>query len=302
MNRAVWRSCAGLGRRSATAMRSRCRKNSSRESAPTTREATSCCCWNTSPFTRSAARRINRACAALRIFRIRSFPINRGGQATYHGPGQLVGYPIIDLRRYEQDLHRYLRWIEDVLIELLAGFDVDGADARGAHRRLGRGSQDRVHRRGRSPMDHDARLRVECVRAISRPSTQIVPCGIANVTMTSIEKESGKRVDGRRRSAARESNLSRADSASSRNKLRRRALERRINRMIPLEDTAADIIGKAQRGLAISDSQLAERAGDHAPTMFAQLRDGQLRRSTRSRAIAPILGLDADSLLKLAHE
>src|SRR3982750_4802262 len=48
------------------------------------------------------------------------FAINRGGQATYHGPGQLIGYPIIDLRRRGQDLHRYLRWLEQVLIELLA--------------------------------------------------------------------------------------------------------------------------------------------------------------------------------------
>ncbi|HEX8489582.1 MAG TPA: lipoyl(octanoyl) transferase LipB, partial [Chthoniobacterales bacterium] len=47
------------------------------------------------------------------------FPINRGGQATYHGPGQLIGYPIIDLRRYGQDLHRYLRWLEALLIETL---------------------------------------------------------------------------------------------------------------------------------------------------------------------------------------
>ena len=45
------------------------------------------------------------------------FPINRGGQATYHGPGQLVGYPMINLRRFGQDLHRYLRWIEELLIE-----------------------------------------------------------------------------------------------------------------------------------------------------------------------------------------
>ena len=47
------------------------------------------------------------------------FSINRGGQATYHGPGQLMGYPIIDLRRWGQDLHRYLRWLEQLLIDLL---------------------------------------------------------------------------------------------------------------------------------------------------------------------------------------
>src|ERR1700730_11252151 len=48
------------------------------------------------------------------------FSINRGGQATYHGPGQLIGYPIIDLRQCGQDLHRYLRWLEGLLIEMLA--------------------------------------------------------------------------------------------------------------------------------------------------------------------------------------
>ena len=52
------------------------------------------------------------------------FSINRGGQATYHGPGQLVGYPILDLRRYGQDLHRYLRWLENSLIELLRTYDI----------------------------------------------------------------------------------------------------------------------------------------------------------------------------------
>ncbi len=57
------------------------------------------------------------------------FPINRGGQATYHGPGQLVGYPIIDLRRCGGDLHRYLRWIEDLLVELLALYGIAANDA-----------------------------------------------------------------------------------------------------------------------------------------------------------------------------
>jgi len=46
------------------------------------------------------------------------FAINRGGQATYHGPGQLMGYPIIDLRGCGQDLHKYLRWLEQLLIDL----------------------------------------------------------------------------------------------------------------------------------------------------------------------------------------
>ena len=49
------------------------------------------------------------------------FQISRGGQATYHGPGQLMGYPIVDLRRCGQDLHKYLRWLEQTLIEFLAG-------------------------------------------------------------------------------------------------------------------------------------------------------------------------------------
>src|ERR1700726_1817938 len=52
------------------------------------------------------------------------FAINRGGQATYHGPGQLMGYPIVDLSRCGQDLHRYLRWLEQLLIDLLADFKI----------------------------------------------------------------------------------------------------------------------------------------------------------------------------------
>src|SRR5437764_1231180 len=52
------------------------------------------------------------------------FPINRGGQATYRGPGQLIRYPIIDLRNCGQDLHRYLRWVEDLLVETLSAVGI----------------------------------------------------------------------------------------------------------------------------------------------------------------------------------
>ena len=69
--------------------------------------------------------------------------------------------------------------------------------------------------------------------------------------------------------------------------------------MIPLEDTAADIVGKAQRGLCISDSELAERAG-LSPERVRQMRDGQFDGDALA-AVAPILELDTSSLVKLAQ-
>jgi lipoyl(octanoyl) transferase len=119
------------------------------------------------------------------------FSINRGGQATYHGPGQLMGYPIIDLRRRGQDLHKYLRWLEQLLIDLLARYDI------AAQRResltgvwvenrkiasIGVGVRHWITMHGfalnvcgdLSPFDH------------------IVPCGINNVAITSMEKETKK--------------------------------------------------------------------------------------------------------------
>ena len=118
------------------------------------------------------------------------FPINRGGQATYHGPGQLIGYPIIDLRRCGQDLHVYLRWIESLLIDLLSEYGVAAQSRTGL---TGVWSGDRkiasigVGVRGWITM-HGFALNV-C--GDLSPFEQIVPCGISNVVMTSIEKESG---------------------------------------------------------------------------------------------------------------
>ena len=100
------------------------------------------------------------------------FVINRGGQATYHGPGQLMGYPIIDLRRCGQDLHKYLRWLEQLLIDLLARYDIAAAAARIAYRSLGRRSQDwtssparrSFSRRWRSWASRTMRFSLRCLR------------------------------------------------------------------------------------------------------------------------------------------
>ena len=57
---------------------------------------------------------------------IEAFRVNRGGDVTYHGPGQLVCYPILDLSRRGRDLHRYLRFLELFLLQLCASLDVEG--------------------------------------------------------------------------------------------------------------------------------------------------------------------------------
>ena len=52
--------------------------------------------------------------------------VERGGEVTYHCPGQLVGYPILNLQHYEKDLHWYLRQLEEVLIRVLVAYDLEG--------------------------------------------------------------------------------------------------------------------------------------------------------------------------------
>lgn len=116
------------------------------------------------------------------------FPINRGGQATYHGPGQLIGYPIIDLRKCGQDLHRYLRWLEALLIEILDEVGIAATTRQGL---TGVWVEDRKIASIGVGVRHWITMHGFALNVCGdlTPFDQIVPCGIANVTMTSIEKE-----------------------------------------------------------------------------------------------------------------
>ncbi len=117
------------------------------------------------------------------------FPINRGGQATYHGPGQLVGYPIIDLHRCGQDLHRYLRWIEEGLIDLLHSLGITAQTRTGL---TGVWVEDRKIASIGVGVRHWITMHGFALNVGGDLSAfdHIVPCGIANVVMTSIDKES----------------------------------------------------------------------------------------------------------------
>jgi lipoyl(octanoyl) transferase len=121
------------------------------------------------------------------------FQINRGGQATYHGPGQLMGYPIIDLRNCGQDLHKYLRGIEALLIEFLAGFDIEAQRREGL---TGVWVEERKIASIGVGVRHWITMHGFALNVCGdlSPFGQITPCGISNVAMTSIEKETGKEV------------------------------------------------------------------------------------------------------------
>jgi lipoyl(octanoyl) transferase len=120
------------------------------------------------------------------------FPINRGGQATYHGPGQLMGYPIIDLRNCGQDLHRYLRWLEELLVETLGAAGIAATTRPGL---TGVWVENRKIASIGVGVRHWITMHGFALNVCGdlSPFDQIVPCGISNVAMTSIERETGRK-------------------------------------------------------------------------------------------------------------
>jgi lipoyl(octanoyl) transferase len=118
------------------------------------------------------------------------FAINRGGQATYHGPGQLMGYPIIDLRRCGHDLHKYLRWLEQLLIKVLAEYGIAATQRESL---TGVWVEDRKIASIGVGVRHWITMHGFALNVCGdlSPFNHIVPCGIDNVAMTSMGKETG---------------------------------------------------------------------------------------------------------------
>jgi lipoate-protein ligase B len=125
---------------------------------------------------------------ALAARGVELFDVDRGGDVTFHGPGQLVGYPIVDLQHHTADLHWYLRQLEAALIRALAAFGIRGERNQGltgvwtSGRKI---ASIGVHARQWVTW-HGFALNVTTDLSYF---DLLVPCGIAGVTMTSIEQE-----------------------------------------------------------------------------------------------------------------
>jgi lipoyl(octanoyl) transferase len=128
--------------------------------------------------------------------------INRGGDITYHGPGQIVGYPIIDLENFFTDIHKYMRLMEESVIQTLKEYSIDAGRISGL---TGVWIDFENERKARKI----CALGVKTSRWVTmhgfafninpdlRYFAYIVPCGIQDKAVTSLEKELGKKVDFR---------------------------------------------------------------------------------------------------------
>lgn len=124
---------------------------------------------------------------------IELFDAGRGGDITYHGPGQLVGYPILDLKPDRRDLHRYLRDLEEVVIRTLARFDVEAArepGLTGVWTASGKVAAIGVRVSSGWITSHGFALNVD--PDLSHFDT-IVPCGIGDRSVTSLRRILGDR-------------------------------------------------------------------------------------------------------------
>lgn len=130
---------------------------------------------------------------------IEFFKINRGGDITYHGPGQITGYPIFDLEKFKTDINWYLRTMEEVMIRVLADYGLEGGRiVKETGVWLGVGSMNPRKicafgvKASRWVTMHGFAFNVNTDLSYFN---HIVPCGIADKGVTSLQKELGRQVD-----------------------------------------------------------------------------------------------------------
>ena len=131
---------------------------------------------------------------------IQFFKTNRGGDITFHGLQQIVGYPILDLEKFYTDIGKYLRNMEEAIILTIAEYEITGERSKGE---TGVWIQPGIPGKERKI----AAIGVRCSRWITMHGfalnvntdldyfNNIIPCGIQNKQVTSIEKETGNKVD-----------------------------------------------------------------------------------------------------------
>lgn len=128
------------------------------------------------------------------------YKINRGGDITYHGPGQIVGYPILDLDNFFTDIHKYLRFLEEIVIRTLLEYGIESSRSKGetgvwidvenplkARKICAMGV-----RASRWVTMHGFALNVNVDLGYFN---NIIPCGIVDKAVTSMDKELGKKID-----------------------------------------------------------------------------------------------------------
>ena len=127
------------------------------------------------------------------------YKINRGGDITYHGPGQIVGYPILDLDNFFTDIHKYLRFLEEAVILTLADYGIESTRSdgeTGVWLDLGGEKARKICalgvRSSRWVTMHGFAFNVNCDLSYFG---NIIPCGIVDKTVTSMQKELSKEVD-----------------------------------------------------------------------------------------------------------
>ncbi len=127
------------------------------------------------------------------------YKINRGGDITYHGPGQIVGYPILDLENFFTDIHKYLRFLEEVIILTIAEYGIKGTRSDGetgvwldAGTPFARKICAMGIRSSRWVTMHGFALNANVNLGYF---DNIIPCGIKGKAVTSMEAELGQKVN-----------------------------------------------------------------------------------------------------------